>query len=194
MDSTSVWPEESCRLRSRRYLSHEAKGQGGINTLQDRHNFSDLKKAESVFFLLIHSFKIILNFNMTLIEVKFQSSFVSSLENSGYKGIFSLPDSLQISAVIRWVVNLLFLLWSLSSATSSQNMWADVTSSPGLLDCCPFFLVTAYSIDVTLPVISQTSFKFCWWTLAGYKELAGRFESIRNECIIITMFCHAQHL
>ena len=45
------------------------------------------------------------------------------------------------------------LMRQLSSATSSQNMLADAMSSPGLLDCCSFSLVTAYSIDVILPNI-----------------------------------------
>ena len=42
-------------------------------------------------------------------DVNFLSSFVCTLANSGYNGIFSLTDILQIAVVIRQVVLVLFL-------------------------------------------------------------------------------------
>ena len=42
-------------------------------------------------------------------DVNFLSSFVCALANSGYNGIFSLTDILQIAVVIRQVVFVLFL-------------------------------------------------------------------------------------
>ena len=42
-------------------------------------------------------------------DVNFLSSFVCTLANSGYNGIFSLTDILQIAVVIRQVAFVLFL-------------------------------------------------------------------------------------
>ena len=59
---------------------------------------------------------------LTSIDVKFSSSFSFFTEPSGYKGMFSVVDILQIADVIRRVVFLLCFLGSSSAISSSQNV------------------------------------------------------------------------